>query len=179
MAATHDAVDGDGLSTGLSTEQKKQAVAWITSDPARLESLQEQSASVAPRGHRRPGWINDQANERDLLPLPLEDIAAPTVIAHGANDRVVPVEHAANAATEIPGAEMMLVEEGHHLLSLSRHYGPVASTSAGAGPQVAGRPRDACPPDATSLSRSNRTPGRPRDRPTGGCSSCRSESAPR
>lgn len=116
----------DGSSTGLSAEQKKEAAAWITSDPALLQSLQEQSASVAPRGYRRPGWINDQANERDLSPLPLYDIAAPTLIAHGANDAVVPVEHATNAARKIPGAEMMLVEEGHHLLSLSRHYGSVA-----------------------------------------------------
>ncbi len=116
----------DGLSTGLSAEQKKAAAAWITFDPARLQSLQEQSASVAPRGYRRPGWINDQANERDLPPLPFEDITAPTLIAHGVNDAAVPVEHATEAAERTPGAELMLVEEGHHLLSLSRRYGSVA-----------------------------------------------------
>jgi pimeloyl-ACP methyl ester carboxylesterase len=121
----------DGVSTGLSTEQKKAATAWITSDPARLQSLQEQFASVAPKEHREAGWINDQANERDLAPLPFGDVAAPTVIAHGANDAVVPVEHATNAADEITGAELILVEEGHHLLSLNRHYGPVTERQLG------------------------------------------------
>jgi pimeloyl-ACP methyl ester carboxylesterase len=116
----------DGLSRGLTKEQKKAAAAWITSDPARLHSLREQSASVAPRGYRHAGWSNDQANERDLAPLPFDDVAAPTLIAHGANDAVVPVEHAAEAADKIPGAELILVEEGHHLLSLSRGYGPVS-----------------------------------------------------
>ncbi len=115
-----------GLSKGLSTEQKKVAAAWITSDPGRLQSLQEQSASVAPEGHRRAGWSNDQANESDLAPLPFDNVAAPTLIAHGANDAVVPVEHATNTAHKITGSELILVEEGHHLLSLSRHYEPVA-----------------------------------------------------
>ena len=116
----------DGLSRGLSTEQKKAAAAWITSDPARLQSLLEQSASVAPRAYRKAGWINDQANETDLGPLPFDDITAPTLIVHGTNDAVVPVEHATNAANKITGAELILVEEGHHLLSLSQHYEPVA-----------------------------------------------------
>lgn len=116
----------DGLSKGLSTKQKKMAAAWITSDPRRLQSLQQQSSSVAPRRHRRAGWVNDQAIESDLAPLPFANVAAPTLIAHGTNDAVVPVEHATNAVERIPGAELILVDEGHHLLSLSRCYGPVA-----------------------------------------------------
>ncbi len=116
----------DGLSTGLSKEQKRRAAAWITADPGRLRSLQEQSASVAPKAYRTSGWINDQANERDLAPLPFTEVAAPTLIAHGANDAVVPIEHATSAANTITGAELILVEEGHHLLSLSHRYGPVA-----------------------------------------------------
>jgi len=39
---------------------------------------------------------------------------------------VVGVEHAAGAAAAIPGAELLLVEEGHHLLSLSHDYERVA-----------------------------------------------------
>lgn len=81
----------------------------------------------APRKYRRPGWINDQANEAGLAPLPLADITAPTLIAHGVNEGIVPGEHATNAAGKIAGAELIFVKEGHHLLSASRHYGPVAA----------------------------------------------------
>jgi pimeloyl-ACP methyl ester carboxylesterase len=116
----------DGLSTGLSPQQRRAASTWIASDPVRLQSLQEQAASVGPREHRRAGWINDQANEMGLAPLPFENIEAPTLISHGANDAVVPVEHAINAASRADDADLILVEEGHHLLSLSQHYGPVA-----------------------------------------------------
>jgi pimeloyl-ACP methyl ester carboxylesterase len=117
----------DGVSEGLTKEQKKAAVSWITSDPTQLDSVQEQWGSIAPREYRRPGWINDQANEAGLAPLPFADITAPTLIAHGANEGIVPVEHATNAADKIGGAELIFVEEGHHLLSASRNYGPVAA----------------------------------------------------
>ncbi|MDH3295124.1 MAG: hypothetical protein OER95_12470, partial [Acidimicrobiia bacterium] len=58
--------------------------------------------------------------------LPFADVVAPTLIAHGANDAIVPVEHATNAANRIVDAELVLVDEGHHLLSISTHYGQVA-----------------------------------------------------
>lgn len=116
----------DGVSDGLSKEQKKAAVRWIESDPSRLQSMQRQFASIAPSKYRKHGWVNDQANERSLAPLPLADVAAPTLIAHGTGDAIVPLEHSISAAGKITGAEMILVEAGHHLLSLSRNYGPVA-----------------------------------------------------
>ena len=116
----------DGMSAGLGKDQRRSAVRWIMADPSRLQSLQEQFASIAPRQHRKTGWANDQANESQMAQLPFDDIAAPTLIAHGANDAIVPVDHATNAAAAITDAELMLVEEGHHLLSSSRHYGPVA-----------------------------------------------------
>ncbi len=104
----------------------KDASLCLKWDPERLRSLQEQFASIAPRRHRREGWANDTANERQLAPLPFGDVVAPTLIARGTNDAIVSAEHAANAATQVAGAELMLVDEGHHLLSLSRRYGPVA-----------------------------------------------------
>ena len=54
-------------------------------------------------------------------------VSAPTLIAQGANDAIVPVDHATNAAKRIENAELVLVEEGHHLLSMSRDYRRVAS----------------------------------------------------
>jgi pimeloyl-ACP methyl ester carboxylesterase len=117
----------DGMSEGLSKEQKKAATKWINSNPTRLQGLQEQFASIAPRKYRQPGWVNDKINEKNgLADLPFADITAPTLIAHGTNESIVPVEHATNAADKIAGAELILVQEGYHLLSYSSNYGPVA-----------------------------------------------------
>ncbi len=116
----------DGVSIGMNQEQSEAAVAWIRSDPARLQSLTEQLFSIAPAEHRKPGWTNDQANELNLAPLPFADISASTLIALGTNDAFIPLEHATNAAANITGAELVLIEEGHHMLSLSRRYGPAA-----------------------------------------------------
>jgi pimeloyl-ACP methyl ester carboxylesterase len=115
------------MSEGLTKEQKKAATDWINSDPARLQGFQEQSASIAPPKYRQPGWINDKVNENTgLAQLPFAEITAPTLIAHGTNEAIIPIEHATNAADRIAGAELILVEEGYHLLSCSRNYGPVA-----------------------------------------------------
>ena len=115
-----------GMSAGMTKEQKRAAVEWITADRLRLGSMQQALESVAPLEYRKPGWDNDQANEADLAPLPFADITASTLITHGVLDRNIPLAHATDAADTITGAELMLVEEGHHALSLSRNYGPVA-----------------------------------------------------
>lgn len=116
----------EGMLSGVNKEQAEMAVKWITADPGRLRSLQEQFMSTAPQKYRKVGWANDKANEATLSALPITDVMAPTLIAHGANDAVVPVFHATNAAGRISGSELIIVEEGHHLLSLSRNYGEVA-----------------------------------------------------
>ena len=115
-----------GMSEGLNREQERGAVEWITSDPTRLRAIQEMAICTAPTRYRRPGWVNDEVNELTVESLPFADVTARTLIAHGTNDRIVPLEHAANAADAIEGAELMLIEQGHHGLSLSRNYGPVA-----------------------------------------------------
>ena len=116
----------NGVSRDLSKQQRDKAASWIVSDPDRLRSLQEQFASIAPKKHRTDGWVNDLFNERELEPLPFAEVVAPTLIAHGTNEAFVPLEHAINAVESIPNAELVLVDEGHHILSLSRHHGPVA-----------------------------------------------------
>lgn len=116
----------DGVSDGLNRAQKHAAAHWINADPDRIESLQEQFTAIAPQKYRKPGWTNDKTNERELAPLPFADVSAPTLIAYGANDAIIPVDHAMDAADKIAGAELICVEEGHHLLSISPNYGPVA-----------------------------------------------------
>ena len=116
----------DGMSKGLSKQQKRAAARWIERDPVRRQGIREMWVSIAPWKYRKRGWNNDKLNEAELEPLPFAAVIAPTVIAYGANDGIVPLEHAANAAARIAGAELIRVEEGYHALSLSRNYGPVA-----------------------------------------------------
>ena len=115
-----------GMSAGMTKEQKRAAVESITGDRSRLGAMQQALESVAPLEYRKPGWDNDQANEADLGQLPFTAITTPTLIAHGSVDRNIPRDHGTGAAERIAGAELMLVEEGHHALSLSRNYGPIA-----------------------------------------------------
>ena len=61
-----------------------------------------------------------------MAPLTFANVTSPTLIAHGTNEAIVPLEHATNAADQIADAELILVEEGYHALSLSRNYGPAA-----------------------------------------------------
>ena len=115
----------DSLSAGLSKDRKRDAVDWITSDPARLHNIVDLPTSLAPRRFRETGQRNDESNETNLDPLPFAEITAPTLIAQGTNDVFPLIDHATNAADKMPGAELMLVEEGHHGLPWCRHIGAV------------------------------------------------------
>ena len=59
----------DGVAGGLTPDQARAAVGWITSDPGRLRRMQEQWTAIAPQAYRKPGSVNDGTNERDLAPL--------------------------------------------------------------------------------------------------------------
>jgi len=79
----------------------------------------------------------------------LPSITAPTLVIHGADDRLVPAENARILAERIPGAELILVEGTRHLVApekpaevhaavldfLHRHAGqvPAALPAAGSG----------------------------------------------
>lgn len=80
----------DGMSEGLTRDQRKAASDWIRSDPGRLRMIKDLSSAIAPRRHRAAGWANDEANEAGLAPLPFEAVTSPTLIAQGRNDSVVP-----------------------------------------------------------------------------------------
>ena len=115
----------DSLSAVLSKDRKRDAVGLITSNPARLHDVAALPTSLAPRRFREPGQRNDESNEINLDPLPFTEITAPTLIAQGTNDVFPLIDHATNAADKMPGAELMLVEEGHHGLPWCRHIGAV------------------------------------------------------
>jgi len=116
----------DVLSADLAKDRKRDAVDWITSNPARLACVIELSASLAPRRFREPGQRNDESNEINLDPLPFTEVTVPTLIAQGNNDAFPLIDHATSAASKISDAELMLVEEGHHGLPWCRRIDAVA-----------------------------------------------------
>ena len=116
----------DALAAGLSRDRKRDAVEWITSSPARLDSVVELPTSLAPRRFREPGQRNDESNEINLDPLPFAKVTVPTLVAQGKNDAFPLIDHATSTACKISDAELMLVEEGHHGLPWCRHIDVVA-----------------------------------------------------
>ena len=93
----------------------------------------------------RPGWTDEHPEEYDALlasrlehptpphawqaqfdaatrfvaeRIPIEEIAAPTLVLHGTADRIVPYENGLRIAERIPGAELVTFEGGGHLLFL-------------------------------------------------------------
>ena len=116
----------DALSAGLTKDGKRAAVDWITSNPARLHDVADLPTSLAPRRFREPGQRNDESNETNLESLPFAEITAPTLIAQGTNDAFPLIDHATHAADKMHGAELMLVDGGHHGLPWCRHIGAVA-----------------------------------------------------
>ncbi|MBV8219462.1 MAG: alpha/beta fold hydrolase, partial [Solirubrobacterales bacterium] len=45
----------------------------------------------------------------------LDRIRAPTLVVHGAEDRVIPVANAYRSAERVPGAELRILEHAGHL----------------------------------------------------------------
>ena len=112
----------DSTTTGLDKAQRRAAVEWIMTDQERVESVQEMLTSFAPWKLRRAGFDNDVDNEDPLAPLPIAEITCPTMITHGMNDGAVPVELAIRASESLKSAELVLIDEGHHLLPVARHF---------------------------------------------------------
>jgi pimeloyl-ACP methyl ester carboxylesterase len=79
--------------------------------------LRALSDSVLDRLARRlPGTINDTALYAALAqPWRLAGIAVPTLVVHGAADRVVPFSHAKAVADTVPGAELLALADGDHV----------------------------------------------------------------
>lgn len=94
------------------------------------------------RNHYTPGvgrqlWaVLGSGARTELLP----QIGAPTLVIHGEEDPLVPVEHGRHTAELVPGAELLVVEEMGHALepyflpeiaaALLDHFGAVSPTVA-------------------------------------------------
>lgn len=99
--------------------QRARAAAAIAASPDGLALIRELIDSATPMEDRRAGMVNDLAEFAAIDSLPLESVACPAFIAHGAADGDVPFEHGENASRRIPDARLHRMDNGWHLLWLS------------------------------------------------------------
>jgi pimeloyl-ACP methyl ester carboxylesterase len=88
--------------------------------PADRGWLDAFTETTLPLSLRRPGVLQDlTCCVRPEAP-PLEQVAVPALVIHTVDDRLVPVSTAVTAARRIPGARLVLLPSGGHLL-LGQH----------------------------------------------------------
>jgi pimeloyl-ACP methyl ester carboxylesterase len=88
-------------------------------DEATVRALVERDAarSDRPESAHNHGLVEGGEPWRHRL----GDIAAPTLVIHGTDDPLFPIGHGRALAAEIPGARLLLVEGGGHLLAPADH----------------------------------------------------------
>jgi pimeloyl-ACP methyl ester carboxylesterase len=96
----------------LLSERRKAAVAL---NPERIDELRRLLTVVFPVMPRLPGMLNDLYWVVNNPAYPLEQIRTPTLVVHGDNDLLVPLEQAYYTVRHIPGAELFVVPGGGHL----------------------------------------------------------------
>lgn len=74
------------------------------------------SSTLERMAERMPGTINDIEQSRRAFDYPVERLRIPLLVVHGTEDEAVPVEQARSLAARVPGAELMLVEGGRHVI---------------------------------------------------------------
>lgn len=93
----------------------------ILMEPEKVKYVGAVIDTMVPASRRRRGMENDLYQLSNLGEMELENVLAPALIIHGTNDKDVPSSHATYAASRIPNAELLMIEEGFHLLDLSVH----------------------------------------------------------
>jgi pimeloyl-ACP methyl ester carboxylesterase len=86
--------------------------AWLA-DETNLSSLMATMAEAFARGV--VGYAHDITVQGRAWTFDPARITAPTIVVHGADDRLVPLSHSEHTASLIPGAELRVVPECGHL----------------------------------------------------------------
>ncbi|MEQ4720676.1 alpha/beta hydrolase [Nonomuraea sp. B19D2] len=94
--------------------QRAERMSYIMNTPHVRMLFEAIFDTTFPYEKRWPGTDNDAAQAR-RGGLPLEQIAAPTLLIHGRQDGDVPFEHGEFAAERIPHAERHWIEHDDHL----------------------------------------------------------------
>jgi pimeloyl-ACP methyl ester carboxylesterase len=85
--------------------------------------------SLAMNSRRTPGFQNDMQQFASLPPVPVQDIAIPTLIVHGTGDEEIPFRQAQELAEAIPGAQLVAIAGANHLTALGREEAITAISS--------------------------------------------------
>ena len=87
------------------------------SDPDLLRAWRRMATAVGPEGFlRQQAATMARSDSRDLL----AGISCPTVVIHGAEDRLIPVAAAVEIGAAVPGATLRLVAQAGHFLLLEQ-----------------------------------------------------------
>jgi pimeloyl-ACP methyl ester carboxylesterase len=95
--------------------------------------LRTSARRLRGRSARRAFWVEQRSLIRDLpvLERQLGRITAPTTVVIGTSDTIVPITAVRRLAGQIPGAELVEIEAGHHILP-AEHPGALAELIVGA-----------------------------------------------
>ena len=88
-------------------------------DDAWLQTLLSYVLPVQPR---RAGLLNDLRTMLQVEVYPLEQIRVPTLVIHAQDDSLVSIKHARFSAKYIPGARLVELTSGGHLLLGQREH---------------------------------------------------------
>jgi fermentation-respiration switch protein FrsA (DUF1100 family) len=107
---------GESLGTGVAARMAAGGAPW------RAVVLDAPYTSLAGRAAEMYPWVPVRAlirHEFDTLDL-MDRIAAPVLVLHGTDDRIIPVEHGRALVAALPGARGVWVEGGTHFLPPDR-----------------------------------------------------------
>jgi pimeloyl-ACP methyl ester carboxylesterase len=85
-----------------------------TLTPAHHDSISYFFHSIVPVSLRKPGTDNDRTDR--ALDFLIEQIASPVLVVHAQDDRIVSFANAEHAFQRIPGARLLALPTGGHLL---------------------------------------------------------------
>jgi pimeloyl-ACP methyl ester carboxylesterase len=85
--------------------------------PGQWTAIVESEESLFPIRPRKQGALYDAyVSNPDVQDYPLEELSVPTLLIHAKDDGLAAFQNAARAAERIPGAELLAIEHGGHLL---------------------------------------------------------------
>jgi pimeloyl-ACP methyl ester carboxylesterase len=85
--------------------------------PEQWTAILESEESLFPIRPRKQGVLYDAyVSNPDVQGYPLEEISVPTLIVNARDDGLAAFQNAARAAERIPGAELLAIDQGGHML---------------------------------------------------------------
>ena len=99
----------------------------LGSDPQKNLMFDATMRSMFPISLRMQGGLNDVQMTASMSPLPLERVSVPTLVIHGDSDTVVPFAQGQYSAQNIPGAQLLAIQDGDHMCFITHleKTGPV------------------------------------------------------